>query len=255
MLARDAFGRGPRTVVLLHGWPLDRTIWRDVAQRVARAGFRVLVPDLPGFGSSPGIPEPEATVEAFAESVAEFIRTSSRGPVALVGHSFAGYVGLALMDLRPDLLAGIGLVSSRTIADSEAARRGRSEAIAKVRVQGTAALLPGLVEKLLGPRADARLRKRASKLVARASVDGVLAGLEAMARRPDRTMAFEGFPRPALVVHGTEDALIPLPEAATAPGPRRTIRVLPNVGHMPMWEAPRETADAVVAWAKAALLR
>lgn len=194
-------------------------------------------------------------MEVFAESVAEFIRASSRGPVALAGHSFGGYVGLALMDLRPDLLAGIGLVSSRMIADSEATRLGRHEAIAKVRAQGTAALLPGLEEKLLGPRADARLRERASRLVARASVDGVVAGLAAMARRPDRTKSFEAFPRPALVVHGTEDALIPLPEAVTATGPGRTIRILLNVGHMPMWEAPRETADAVRAWAKASFPR
>lgn len=253
MLAFDAFGRGPRTVVLLHGWPLDRTIWSDVARRVVRAGVRVLAPDLPGFGGSLAVPETSAIVEVFADAVTELLESEASGGAAVAGHSFGGYVALALAERRPDLVAGLGLVASRTLADSDAARKGRLDAIEKVRVQGTAALLPGLAEKLFAPSASLALRDRAIAAIARAPPDGVIAGLAAMARRPDRTRLFDAFARPVLVVHGTEDALIPITEAAATAHAGRTARVLPGVGHMPMWEAPGPTADAIVAWASAAL--
>jgi len=250
MLAFDTVGRGEGPfVVLLHGWPLDRSIWREVAPRVAEAGFRVLVPDLPGFGSRPPLPPASSTVEAFADEVAAFLEAHARGPTAVAGHSFGGYVALALAERDPDRVAGLGLIASRTFADSEAARRGRHEAIEKVRAQGTAALLPGLAEKLLAPTAPSGLRERAAATVARAHPGAVVAGLAAMARRPDRTRVLEGFEGPVLVVHGAQDALIPISEAPAPSGPHRTVRVLPGAGHMPMWESIGPTADAIVAWA------
>lgn len=255
MLAFGAFGRGTDpAVVLLHGWPLDRTIWSEVAKLVASEGFRVLVPDLSGFGESPPIDSDRATVEGYAEEVSRFLSAFGAMPVAVAGHSFGGYVALALADRQPDRLAGLGLVASRAIADSEDARHGRMDTIEKVRAQGTAALLPGLAEKLLGPKAQGVWRDHATRLIARARPDGVIAGLAAMASRPDRTEILQSFPGPVLVVHGTADALIPVQEAAQ---PARssgslTVSILPDVGHMPMWEAPEATAEPIVAWSKAA---
>ncbi len=255
VLAFDTLGRETDpSVVLLHGWPLDRRIWSEVARRVALEGFRVLVPDLPGFGESPPIDVVRATVETYAEDVSRFLSAFGPSPAAVAGHSFGGYVALALADRRPEALSGLGLVASRTIPDSEAARRGRAETIEKVRAQGTAALLPGLAEKLLGLKAQAAWRDHATRIIAHARPDGVIAGLAAMAARPDRTEVLRHFPRPVLVVHGTADALIPVHEA---PQPARSsgslsVSILPDVGHMPMWEAPEATAEAVVAWAKAA---
>ena len=56
-------------VVLLHGFPFDRTIW-EAQLRGLRAGARVLAPDLPGFGDSPPLPlGPPPTIEAYADAV------------------------------------------------------------------------------------------------------------------------------------------------------------------------------------------
>lgn len=256
MLAMDAIGPRPAPrVVLLHGWPLDRTIWSAVVPGLASARFRVLAADLPGFGGSPLL-EGDATVEAYADAVADGLRREALARAAVAGHSFGGYVALALADRHPDLVAGLGLIASRAIPDSDAARRGRQEAIEKVRAQGTAALLPGLAEKLLGPHADATWRERAASLIARARPEGVVAGLAAMARRPDRTRVLDAFPGPVLVVHGTADVLVPVTEAAEGPGSgRRFAAILPDIGHMPMWEAPKATARALRGWADAALRR
>ncbi|MCI4371869.1 MAG: hypothetical protein L3J78_04395, partial [Thermoplasmata archaeon] len=142
----------------------------------------------------------------------------------------------------------------RTPADSPAARTGRSETIAKVRANGTKALLPGLARNLLGPDAAPEWRSKATVLIERARVDGVVAGLAAMASRPDRSAVLSSFRGPRLVLHGVKDALIPVAEAADLPPrPPATRVILPEVGHMPMWEAREATVDALLSWARATL--
>lgn len=254
MLAFDSVGRGgdPR-IVLLHGWPLDRTIWSEVARSIADRGFLVICPDLSGLGESPSEASDHWTVEAYADSVAVFLTAFGPEPAAVAGHSFGGYVALALAEGHADVVAGLGLVASRTLPDSEAGRKGRLETSARVRLQGSRALLPDLARKLLGPSAPQDLLDRATRMIERARPDGVIAGLSAMASRPDRTAVFESFSRPLLVLHGIEDQLIPEQEAAS---PKRSdgvvVReILSKVGHMPMWEAPQATAQAVVRWAQA----
>lgn len=255
MLAHAAFGRdGQPCVVLLHGWPLDRTIWAEVAPRIADAGFRVLCPDLPGFGRSGALDRGRWTVEGFAEEVADFLDEQTTKRVALAGHSFGGYVTLALAEKVPNRIAGFGLVSSRTQADTEAAKAGRRTTIEKVRAGGAAALLPDLAAKLVAPTAAEELRTRAAAVVGRGAPEAIIAGLTAMAARPDRTAILESFPRHLLVLHGTADQLIPVAEAAQPThqgGPLDRV-LLDGIGHMPMWEDVPKTADAVVTWARSA---
>jgi len=252
VLAFDSTGHGKDlVVVLIHGWPLNRSIWSVVAPRVAAAGFRVLAPDLPGFGDSPSIAFGRATVEAYADEVATFIEPFKARTLAVAGHSFGGYVALALAERGPDAVAGLGLIASRTAADGETVRRGRHDTIEKVRSGGTKALLPGLAEKLVGPRGAVEWRPRATQMIERARPDGVMAALAAMASRPDRTGVFNSFAGPRLILHGTEDGLIPVSEAARiGPNPLDVRVILDGIGHMPMWEEAEATADAVIAWAK-----
>lgn len=242
MLVFDAYGpRKSPWVARLHGWPLDRTIWSVAALIVAGAGFRVVALDLPGFGESPSLEAGRETVEALTEEVARFLTSFAQGRVAL-----------AFAERHPDLLAGLGLVASRTLADSEATRKGRHETIAKVRAQGSRALLPDLARKLLSPSAPQPLLDRATEMIEQARPDGVIAGLAAMAARPDRTDVLDSCAGPVLVLHGNEDQLIPEREAAQPKASNAVVReVLPGVGHMPMWEAPQATAQALLRWARA----
>ncbi len=255
MLAHDAFGlEGQPEVALLHGWPLHRGIWSEVAPRLAGAGFRVLCPDLPGFGASAPVDASRWTVEAYADEVAAFLAAQARGPVAVAGHSFGGYVALALAERAPARLAGLGLVASRTIADSDAARAGRRATIETVKAAGAAALLPDLAARLLAPAASEELRARATAVIGACPPEAIVAGLAAMAARPDRTGILESFPRPLLVLHGAADQTIPVAEA---PQPTRQAApldrvVLDGVGHMPMWEDVAATTEALAVWAHAA---
>jgi pimeloyl-ACP methyl ester carboxylesterase len=56
VLAFDDAGSGPG-VLLLHGFPTTRRLWKDVAPRLLEAGLRVVAPDLAGYGDSPDLPD------------------------------------------------------------------------------------------------------------------------------------------------------------------------------------------------------
>jgi pimeloyl-ACP methyl ester carboxylesterase len=195
------------------------------------------------------------TVEAYADEVVALLASLVGDSVALAGHSFGGYVALAIAERHPNLVAGLGLVASRTVADTNVARQGRRDSIEKVRAHGSRALLPDLAAKLVAPEAPRSLRERAGRLIEVCPPEGIVAGLTAMAARPDRTHVFEEFRHPALVVHGAADQLIPAAEAARVSRSDTWLfrQLLPGVGHMPMWEAPSETAAVLVDWAKVAL--
>src|SRR5688572_21146632 len=93
-------------VVLLHDLFVDGTSWSEVGGELAR-DFHVVIPDLPGFGSSE---KPSPTrfpygVDAFVESVADLYAGLSLGRAAVVGHGLGGAVALSLAARHPELVA------------------------------------------------------------------------------------------------------------------------------------------------------
>src|SRR2546426_11534555 len=119
VLAFDSIGHGrDSVVVLIHGWPLNRSIWSAVAGRIAAAGSRVLAPDLPGFGDSPSIEIGRATIEAYADEVAGVIGPFRVRRGAGAGGSVWGYVAPALAPRLPHPLAGPRPLAPRPTAAS-----------------------------------------------------------------------------------------------------------------------------------------
>src|SRR3954454_1850183 len=98
----DDHGAG-RPVVLLHAFPLSRMMWRPQVEALHR-DFRVIAPDLPGFGGTAGFTG-APSIEGMAEAVAEFLDAISvTERVALGGLSMGGYVALAFARKYPDRL-------------------------------------------------------------------------------------------------------------------------------------------------------
>ncbi|HSV38487.1 MAG TPA: alpha/beta hydrolase [Nocardioidaceae bacterium] len=114
---------GPRdakvTLVLVHGWTLDHTMWDDVADvvREERPGVRVIAYDHRGHGRSdagPGAPTHFARLtQDLVELVTELAPT---GKLVIAGHSLGGMVLMQLFADHPglarDRVAGIGLVAT-----------------------------------------------------------------------------------------------------------------------------------------------
>jgi pimeloyl-ACP methyl ester carboxylesterase len=84
-------GSGPPVVFLHPGPGLDGSVFLPGAQRVADAGYRVLLVDLPGSGRSPAA---DWTLAGYAEAVENFVNELGLQDWTLLGHSFGGYVAM-----------------------------------------------------------------------------------------------------------------------------------------------------------------
>jgi pimeloyl-ACP methyl ester carboxylesterase len=107
-LAYDRTGAGP-AVLLLHGWPGDRTDYRDVVPRLA-PGADVIVPDLRGFGESdkhPADPAVQYSAAAQARSLIGLIGELALGPVVLAGYDVGSRIAQAIARDRADLVRAL----------------------------------------------------------------------------------------------------------------------------------------------------
>lgn len=84
------FGQG-RPFLILHGWRSSSDRWQEVAELLAKNNFTVIIPDLPGFGSSQEPSTPWST-DDYVEWIKEFSDAIDelRGDFYLLGHSFGG---------------------------------------------------------------------------------------------------------------------------------------------------------------------
>lgn len=107
-----ALGHADDVVMLLHGWPEDGGTWERVAPLLADAGYRVVAPDLKGFGRTEA---PEGTSydpETLADEIAQLIRNLHAQKVVLVGHDWGGAVALATAFRHPGRVRSLVVASS-----------------------------------------------------------------------------------------------------------------------------------------------
>src|SRR5690349_3618784 len=100
-------------VVLLHALFIDHRTWDPVAAELSRE-YRVVAPDLPGFGASEKPPASKFhyDIDSFAEVVADLFAGLDLGRAAVVGHALGGAVALTLAARHPELVSRLVLVDS-----------------------------------------------------------------------------------------------------------------------------------------------
>src|SRR6478735_12040995 len=78
------------TLLCVHGFPSSSYMWRGVLEAAPAAGWRVVAPDLAGYGDAP--PDPPATWDRHIEALARFHDALDLGPVALAVHDWGGLI-------------------------------------------------------------------------------------------------------------------------------------------------------------------
>jgi len=104
------YGSGP-PLLLLHGFLMSHVAWDDVVPGFA-SRFRVVTPDLPGFGASekPSPARFDYGVEAFTECIADLIAALGLGRPHVVGHGMSGAIALTLAAQHPEFVDRLVLV-------------------------------------------------------------------------------------------------------------------------------------------------
>lgn len=105
-------GVGP-LVILLHGFPYTWFEWRHQIAALTQAGFRVVAPDIRGFGQS-GKPDriEDYTILHSASDVVALLAALGEDRAVLVGHDLGAWVAAAAARMRPDLFPALALVST-----------------------------------------------------------------------------------------------------------------------------------------------
>ena len=261
----DSGGRGI-PLVLLHGFPLDRTVWDD--QLAALDATRVIRVDLRGCGESAPSDGP-ALMEALAGDVAGVLDALQIERAAIVGHSIGGYVALAFFRMYEERVAGFGLVASHTAADASrqaagpnapASQRelaaGRDATAERLEREGRMdAAIESYLPRYFAPpvyRDRPQVVERARTIMARQDPRGCAQLIRGMKERVAGDDLLEDIRVPALIVAGADDVYIApatLRTVADAMGDAELV-VLDDTGHLPMLEAPERTAGALASLAR-----
>jgi pimeloyl-ACP methyl ester carboxylesterase len=243
----EDLGKGP-CIVLLHGYLETREIWGDFAQRFLDR-FRVLIPDLPGHGQS-GTWGEVHTMNDLAGSLLAILDTEDIDKVFLVGHSMGGYVTMAFVELFPDRLLGYSLFHSTCYADSEEKRENRDREISLVLCGKTKQIIKVNIPKGFANDHMKSLKgdvERASSIALSNTDRGIVALLNGMKERPDRTHILRNPQIPLLLIGGMKDNYIPLEvfERLIVAAPHARVLRLHESGHMGFLEEPAPAAEAI----------
>ena len=144
-----------RPVLLIHGFPLDHQMWYGQLEGLGQH-FRIIAPDLPGFGRS-GVSATTAdeSLNFTMRSMADWIATlldalQVADPVVYCGLSMGGYIGWEFARRHSGRLDRLIASNTRAAADSEVVRRGRAVAAREVRHQGVQRVAEAMLPKLFG---------------------------------------------------------------------------------------------------------
>ncbi|MGD0900932.1 MAG: alpha/beta hydrolase [Thermoguttaceae bacterium] len=248
-LAVDDSGPSGRVVVLVHGFPLTHEIWRDQIAALA-PHYRIIAPDLRGFGRS-GVTPGRVTIDQFADELAAALDALGIAePVVLAGLSMGGYIAMRVFEVHRARLAGLVLCDTRAAADTPQAAAARLESAARVEREGPAMLAEAMLPKMLSAATFAGrpdLVDRLRRMILGGDARGLAAAARGLAARPDFTPLLPRIDLPVLAIVGREDAISTPAEMGAlvrAIGGARLVEI-DAAGHMAPLEKPAEVAAAI----------
>ncbi len=244
-------------LVLLPPFPLDARLWQPVRDLLPGD---VITVDPPGFG---GAVDDSPALEGYARALLSALDARGVGRFVVAGNSMGGYTALALAEIAPERIAGIGLVGTKSTADDEEARGNRfAMADAADADEPVSGLLAGLLGRIVSDGTRSEQPDTVARLeawFADAPASGFAWAQRAMAGRPDRTgvlaaLAGRGSGVPGLVVHGSEDTICDAASHRTmADALGVGVRTVARRGHLVPLEEPATVAGALTdLWNRAA---
>jgi 3-oxoadipate enol-lactonase len=239
-LAYEEHGAG-QAVILLHAFPLDRTMWQPQTAALEAAGYRVILPDLKGFGENHN-DSGFISMEEMAREVASLLEQLKIEHAAIGGLSMGGYVTFNLFRLFPEKFSALLLFDTNSAGDNDEKRRSRFDLIEKIESFGADALIENMLPNLVSDYTKAENQKLYQQIclkVAQVNPQAAIAALRGMAERLDHTFLLENITVPTLLIFGAEDKITDLEtaEMMNSKIADSKLCVIQNAGHYSNLEA------------------
>jgi 3-oxoadipate enol-lactonase len=238
-----------RPVVLIHGFPMDRSIWAWQVESLARH-YRLITPDLRGFGRS-SVTQGKVTVEQWADDLAGMLDAFQiTEPIVLAGLSMGGYVAFRFFEAHRSRLAGLILCDTKAVADTPQAAAGRRETAERLEREGTSFLADTMLPRLLAPATlDGRpeVVDGLRRIILAGDPAGYAATSRGLAERPNFTPLLPRIDCPTLLIVGRQDSISTVAEmsAMARAIPAARIVEIEDAGHVTPLEKPEEVTAAM----------
>jgi len=238
-------------LVLVHGFGADKDNFTRVA-RYLTPRYRVIVPDLVGFGESAHRADVDYHYAAQAERLRAFVQALGLSRIDLGGNSMGGGIAMSYAARHPQEVASLWLIDCAGIAEappSELARIVKTTGqnpLMIARESDYGAFLDFVMSDppyIPGAIKDVLARERIANQALERQVFGQIATDSVSA-------SIKGLATPTLVLWGDEDralsvGTVPILQALL---PDTQAVVMPHVGHAPMIERPKESAEAYLSF-------
>ena len=238
-------GSGP-ALVLLHGFCETNFLWSGLLKDLSKT-HRVLAPDLPGHGRST-LPNELHSLVDVARSLLAALEESGVSEFTVIGHSLGGYVALAMLEISPERVKGLGLFHSTALADGPEKKENRTRAMRFIELHGDEAFkknfIPSLYHSAHGWLGDLR------DMIMPTPMTTILTYTRLMRERPDRIELLANTGIPVLLIAGAYDEFIPTKslEKQAEEIPTSSFHKLKDSGHLGMWEEPEAARVLVRNW-------
>jgi 3-oxoadipate enol-lactonase len=237
-------GKGP-LLFLLHSLLSDRASFDAVVPRLSQS-FRVVVPELPGFGGSQAV---SGGLAAVADRMAEALKDAAGGDdVFLLGNGYGGFVALQMAIRHPDIAAKLVLADCGA-AFSEEGRQAFRNMAAASQAKGLSVITEVAMRRLFAPEFQAGhpdLMHDRREAFLRTDPEVFRAACDALAEldlRPELSKVKV----PVLVLVGEHDEATPPPMSRelAAGLPQAHLKIIPGCAHVPQLQSPEFFLEAI----------
>lgn len=198
-------------LLLIHGFPFDHRMWKPQIEFFSER-FRVIAPDLTGFGKSPAS-DGTIFIDSFAEDLKSLIDDVKCGPVHLCGFSFGGYVAMRFIDMYPELCYSMTLVSTRPDTDDNNAKFKRFQQCKQIENGKYPAFVENHIKAVFTGKtlqSNHDITNQLREIVTSQEPKAVCSTLLAIAARMDSCENLKKVKVPTLILAGEEDSIMPL---------------------------------------------
>lgn len=241
-LSYDDVGEGRIPIIFLHGFPFDKTMWKEQIQFL-ETSYRLIACDIRGFGKSTDEETP-LSVSLFADDLIEFMNALSIDKAVVCGLSMGGFVTLNAVKRFPERFEALILADTQCVADSPEVKQKRLDTIVEIENEGTANFNEGFIKKVFHEdslNSKKELVEDLRKVVFANSDRIIMQGLLALAVRTETCSTLTNIDIPTLVICGREDAVTPLKQSEYLKShiSNSKLDIIENAGHVSNLEQPR----------------
>lgn len=242
-------GTGP-ALLLVHGHPFDHTMWQPQIDRFSRAGYRVVAPDLRGYGATPlGATTGSTTLGDFAEDLVALLDSLEIEECVVAGLSMGGQIAMELVRRHPGRVRGLVLADTFPAAETEDGRKARNAMADRLLREGMRGYADEVLDRMVAPY-NTHAAPHVHRMMCATDPVAAAAALRGRAERPDHRETLATVAVPALVVVGRDDTYTPVADAEEMHAllPHSTLTVIERAAHLPNLERPEEFDAALDAF-------